>query len=272
MLRLVALSLCAVLACAAGVGQAPSSRIPVATPKDAANSRWKVATVPQLRKGVDAWPLVQSPDVPAAKRVNANLTRLNKRLANALRECDASYQEWAKDAGKHAKSDDSASGQWERQVQVTMSGPRYLSLVASDSYFCGGAHPEDQTIAMVFDMTTGAPVNWLAHIAKSAGASSFAGSLSGGTAVGALTLRGLQALATANAEEDCKGEFDDPQPFLIWPDAKNGVLVAEPFGLAHAVARCASDTLLTIEQARKLGFDDSVLNAIDEAHRSASKR
>lgn len=206
----------------------------------------KLEPVKQLRKGVDAWPLIVNPANPAEERVNATLTRLNLRLAKAVSGC---------------------VGSWLRKVKVTMEGPRLLSLVANDEIYCGGAHPQNDTMAMVFDMTTGAPVNWPAMVAASKGASTYSDTVSDGATVGALVLPALAKLNAAAASDDCKDAFRDQQSFQLWPDAKSGALVAMAFDLPHAAAVCAVEIPLTLEQARDFGFDGSLLSAIEQAHR-----
>ena len=87
-----------------------------------------------------------------------------------------------------------------------------------------------------------------------------------GSTVGALVLPSLQPLAVAAAVDDCKDAFSDAQPFQIWLDAKRGTLVAQPFGLPHAAQVCAQEMHLTIDQARKMGFSESILAALEQAH------
>lgn len=229
----------------------------------------KVAPVTQLRPGVDAWPLILDPETPPEQRVNATLTNLNQRLQHALQDCDASYQESLKQMGDGAKNQDPVSKDWSRRIVVTMRGPRFLSLLASDSTSCGGAHPNSDQVAMVFDMNSGAPVNWTAVMASTAGAAAYKGTSMGGSAAGALVLPGLKTMAVAVADADCKDAFLDTQPFLIWPDAQHGKLVAQPFDLPHVVQACANQIDLTPDQARKLGFDESLVGAIEQAHRLA---
>jgi hypothetical protein len=235
-----------------------------------AQSRNSVSLEPikQLRKGVDAWPLIAHAATPAEQSVNSILSRLNERMAKTLKDCDDNYRDWAKQVdqpltGKNAIEDD-----WKRTITVTMTGPRFLSMVATDSFiFCGGAHPDRDTLAMVFDLTIGRPVNWMSLIAKSADTSTYTDSSSDGTTVGALIVPALRAMTLARADEDCKDAFRDPQPYQLWPDAKSGTLIAEPFDLPHVVAVCADDLQLTPDQARKLGFDEILLSAIAQAHR-----
>lgn len=228
-----------------------------------------VEPVRQLRKGVDAWPLIVNPATPAEQKVNATLTGLNMRLTKALAECDAAALADMKQSHIPQKDWPGALGEdWSRKVEVTMQGPQFFSLVATDEYVhCAGAHPNSDTVAMVFDMTTGTPVNWLALVAKSAGASVFTDAVADGSQIGALVLPALATINLAAASADCKDAFLDPQSFQLWPDARTGTLVAQAFDLPHAATDCVVQIPLTMEQARTLGFDEKLLSAIDQAHR-----
>jgi hypothetical protein len=225
----------------------------------------KLDSVEQLRKGADAWPLIANPSTPAQQRINATLTRLNQKLAESLKQCDADYRDWAKQVGSDTTKD--SGGGWERTVRVTMTGPRFLSMVAADSQFCGGAYPNAESFAMVFDLDSGRPVNWMRLLAASAKAGPHSDSMYDGTTVGTLIVPALLAMSKDKAGADCKDTFEEDQSYQLWPDAKTGTLFAEPFGMPHAVAACADDLALPIDQARKLGFDETVLNALDRAHR-----
>jgi len=150
-------------------------------------------SVPRLK---DAWPLIAHASTPVEQRINAILNRLNDRMVLSLRKCDGLDRDWVKDrdreiqsrppvdqplTGKNAFEDD-----WKRQIMVTMTGPRFLSIVAVDGFvYCGSAHPNSDTLAMVFDLTTGRPVNWMNFIARSANASAYSDTDSDGTTVGA---------------------------------------------------------------------------------------
>jgi hypothetical protein len=73
--------------------------------------------------------------------------------------------------------------------------------------------------------------------------------------------------AAEEADSDCQGYFEEERPFALWPDAESGTLKAEVAGLPHVALPCKNELKLTIEQARNLGFDETLLQAIDEAHR-----
>ena len=227
----------------------------------------QLTPIKQLRRGVDAWPLIVNPSTAAETRVNATLTQLNLKLTQDLSECDQNYLAWFKELGEAAQGKPSTSGDWERKVKVTMSGPRFLSIMERDEVFCGGAHPDTDIVAIVFDMTTGEPVNWSALLPKSAKASVYRDTVSDGSTVEGLIFPDIQKIYIAAADAECKDIFQDPHAFLFWPDAKSGTLAVQVFDLPQVVQACAKEIGLTMEQARKLGFDESLLSAIEHAHR-----
>jgi hypothetical protein len=220
-----------------------------------------------LRKGVDLWPLIVKPDTPAEERVNELLTRLNTRLAHAVKDCDTGYTESIKDTDTAAKKKYPVSEDWSRTVNVTMDGPRFLSLLASDAIDCGGVHPDNGQMAMVFDMTTGTPVDWTKMVPASAGAKPYTDSSTDGSTIGALIMPALKKMAVTNSSSNCANVFEESQSFLLWPDAEHGKLVAQPFDLPYAVQACGDEIDLSMAQARKLGFDETMLTAIEQAHR-----
>ena len=231
-----------------------------------AQSSIAVGKAKPLRKGVDALPMVAPEDTSAANRANATLTRLNDRMIRQLKECDADYLQSLKDLGAGAKGQRFVADDWTRTVEVTMAGPRYLSLLVTDEANCGGAHPNSGQMALVFDMTTGAELNWMRTIATQAHASTYADTrLDGGTLV-ALVIPELAKRYIAAADADCKDAFGEQLSFLLWPDAKDGTLVAEPFDLPHVVQACANPIGLSMADARKLGFGEDLLSMIEQAH------
>ncbi len=251
--------------CASGTLRAQS---PPANAKPGASQFFKLEPVRQLRKGIDAWPLILHANDAALKRVNAILQEMNQKLALALKDCDTNYAAWAQEVGDASKGKGGAAGDWERKVEVTMTGPRFVSVVATDTFiFCGGAYPDSDRIAMVFDMATGDPVDWTAMIAKSASASSLADSGYDGTNFVVLLLPGLEKINLASASPECKGAFDYQQMFVIWPDAQKEQLVAIASGLPHVVSGCEQEIHLTMEQIRALGFDETIIGSIESAHR-----
>lgn len=223
--------------------------------------------VRQLRKGVDAWPLIDHPVTLAELRVNASLQRMNQRLAGALRDCDANYAAWARENGGASQGPQQTKGAWERKVKVTMRGPRFLSLVVTDELaICDGSYPKRKNLAIVFDLATGNLVDWAAFVLKSAGPVAYSDSTTDGSPEASLILPALNSSNLSEADGDCKRAFKIQQTYLIWPDAKRGELIAEASDLPHVVQGCAQELRLSIEEARKLGFSNDLLSAIELAH------
>jgi hypothetical protein len=220
-----------------------------------------VAPVRQMREDVDLWPLIVHPKNAAERRINATLAKLNGEFAGKVRDCIS---------GKFAWSKELTPGEWERTTKVTMRGPRFLSMVASDGFYCGTAHPDDDLVVLVFNLETGEQVDWSSLIDKSVGASLSRGELGDENGTPPLRLPGLKVIYAAVEDDDCKRYFEDERSFVLWPDAGSGTLIAEVAGLPHVALPCKNDLKLTIEQARKLGFDESLLQAIEKAHRIAA--
>ncbi len=220
-------------------------------------ARISLEHVRHLREDVDLWPLIAHPNNATERRINASLAHLNTKFSQKVNDCIS---------GKFAWSNDLTPGEWNRTVKVTMEGPRFLSMVAMDGMYCGGAHPDDDLVVLIFNLETGEQVDWGALVPKSAGASLSKNVLGDEDGTPPLTLPELRAIYAAAEETDCKDYFEDERPFVLWPDAESGTLVAEVAGLPHVALPCKKELRLTIEQARNLGFDESLLQAIEEAH------
>jgi hypothetical protein len=263
---LISVLLCLVVSSVASAGGLPQNPAASAGSQQTDGGIIKLAPMKHLRKGVDAWPLIANPAGAAEQRVNATLTRLNERLGKALQDCDANVRESMKENGQPTRGKHPTVDDWSRTVEATMTGPRFLSLIATDETDCGGAHPDGDQMAMVFDMTTGAPVNWIKLLPKSSTPSALTDSVTDGSTMGALVQPALRKMLLSAADAECKDAFLDPQGFQLWPDAKHETLVALPFDLPHVVQACANEIDLTMDQARKMGFDETLLNAIHQAH------
>ena len=101
---------------------------------------------PPLSPNLTSFPRLVAAGNNLAGRVNAALDAADARAIDAAHQCLAQ--------GGSGHSD------WSRSVVVTMRGPRYLSLVADDDWYCGGPHPDGDRIALVYDLSAGAPVDW----------------------------------------------------------------------------------------------------------------
>lgn len=210
-----------------------------------------------LGKDLAAFPrLIASPDDKAAIRINQALDRRDQQLRSAVKDCRANVE-------APAKAD------YTRTISVTMQGPRYLSFVASDSSDCGGAHPNSDSLVLVYDLQTGSPVNWAALLPASLVQGTSLDTAADGTQIGVLSSRELQKLylQARKPDPDCKEVLSDPDLKLsLWPDAKAGGLMVAPAGLPHVVAACGDPAAIPTATLRKLGVKPVLLDAIDTSH------
>ena len=134
----------------------------------------------------------------------------------------------------------------------------------------GGAYPASQVHVVVLDLSTGQTVDWT-KLVKAAGVTNYSDSGADGK-LGqpqALIYPALMAMYMKDPDNqgDCKDAYQDPQSFMIYPDAKSGKLDVSAFDLPHVVQACMNDMMLTPEQAKSLGFDQGLLDALAAAHK-----
>jgi hypothetical protein len=231
-------------------GQVPAAEAPV-----------QLKPSPEIAKGIAAFPrLVAAPDDKASQRIN-----------QALDKRDASARKMQKDCLANVAKPSDAD--YERVIWVTMRGPFYLSFLASDNADCGGAHPSTSQMALVYDLASGAPVNWQKLLPKAMVQATSTDTVVDGTVVGFVTSKTLQSLwlkaeAAANPiDPDCKDAVNDPKLTLsLYPDAKAGGLAVQPGDFVHVIAACADTNVIPTAILRPLGVDAALLDAIDAAH------
>lgn len=145
--------------------------------------------------------------------VVANNDKAAQRINRALDKRDAAARQMRMDCRSNV--DKPSDADYERQIWVTMRGPRYLSFLAADYAGCGGAHPDPGQMALVYDLVTGASVNWQRLLPKAMVQGTSTDNVVDGTLVGFVTSKTLQDLwlkaeATNNPDPDCKDMVTDP--------------------------------------------------------------
>lgn len=207
---------------------------------------------PPMRQGVAAYPrLVATPGDQAAARINAALQKADSMAVDGM------------------------CRDYSRQVSVTMRGPRYLVVFASDSWLCGGGHPDDSARALAFDLATGAPADWkaiLAGIPIEQAPPEPGGGDAAPVVVTSETLWALYAKRAAQpGDNDCADVLAGPdapgKTLLVWPDAKADGLGLQAWDWPHVVKACAAAVTIPVPELRRLGVQAGFLDAIDEAHR-----
>ena len=206
---------------------------------------------PAIRRGVAAFPrLVAKPGDEVASRINRALKKAD----------DVAVEGMCKD--------------YSRQVRVTMRGPRYLSLLASDSWYCGGAYPDSSERAPVYDLATGAPADWKKMLSAAlieTAATSPGGGDGDPVLVTSSTLWNLYAKRAQQGNKACADVFADATTIgtglMVWLDAKADGLGLQAWDWPHVVKACAAPITVATAELRRLGVQAAFLDAIDEAHR-----
>ena len=163
---------------------------------------------------------------------------------------------------------------WSRKVSVTMQGPRYVSFVASDDYYCGGAYPDTSTVALVFDLNTGGSVDWtklLPELAQRTGADT-AGD--GSTTLGTVSSDRLSdlykdlakaAAAIRNTSTPLRKQSDPPLA------GRKAGRLGRTAGLGACDRSLRTRASKSVETLRSLGVDAGFLKAIAAAHRQGGE-
>lgn len=217
---------------------------------------------PPVSKDVAAMPLIADPVDDAERRINTAVRRLDVNVRKAAADC---------------KDSDGKPGDWQRSIDVPMRGPGYISFVITDSEFCGGAHPDSGTMSIVYDLRTGAPVDWTRLLPPTLTGKVTVQPQMDGTKMVTLASKHLHDLyltgyhvdGTAQDQSDCKEAVqdgsDDPPAMMVWLDAKAGGLAVQ-FDLAHAVQVCAAPVVIPVATLRAEGAQPALLDAIQAAH------
>ena len=196
-------------------------------------------------------PRIVSPATPATARINAAFNVLDARWSSFMHGCPK-------------------DGDTGRVVDVTMNGPQFLSVVVHDSESCGGAHPDASTLALVYDLATGKPIDWKTLLGPRAALSTSLDTVIDGTRSGTFASASLQALYLKSLKarihdkdwwDQCGDVFNDSLSFIAWPDAKKRALLLEP-ALAHVVQACAEDGSIGATDLQKIGADARLIDAL----------
>jgi hypothetical protein len=150
-----------------------------------------------------------------------------------------------------------------------MRGPRYLSLVATDSYWCGGAHPDSSTMALVYDLATGSPVSWGLLLPQALASNTDTDTVGDGTVIGTVSspaLRDLYLKAGMGGSE-CAGFLPQMDlSFILWPNARDAGITLQPSFLPHVMAACGDELTIPVPTLRNLDVRPELLDAIETAH------
>ena len=218
---------------------------------------------PPVGKDAAAMPVIADPADDAERRINAAVRRLDSALKGSMAEC---------------RTGGGRNWDWERSVDVTMRGPGFISYAITDSMYCGGAHPSSGTMAIVYDLRTGAPVDWTGLLPASLTGTVALGQQSDGSRMVTLSsgrlyslfLAGYDASHAAPSDAECRNvvhgeQADAPPSMQVWLDAKRDGL-AVLFDLPHAAQACADPVVIPWAVLQREGAAPALLDALAAAH------
>ena len=220
-----------------------------------------------LQKDVAAFPKIARPGDPAERRIDEALAVLDAAVPRAIREC------------RGLSNGPAASGAyWSRSIAVTMAGPRFISFKVVDDTFCGGAHPNTGLWAVVYDLTTGRPVDWsrflpptlTGQVTLEPGMDNIRTVRLASARLHALYLAGYGA-TEQGSNPDCRDAVtqtpDSPPPSSVWLDAAKGGLAVQ-FDVAHVAQACALPVVIPAASLKAVGASPVLVDALIAAQGS----
>ena len=212
---------------------------------------------PPVLKGIAAMPRIADPVDDAERRINAALKRLDLNVLQAAKACEGN--------------------DWSRSVDVPMRGPGFLSFTVTDSFNCeGAAHPDGGMFSIVYDLTTGRPVDWTHLLPPTLTGKLALVDQADGTKIVTLASKRLFDLyiagyrageAPSDDLDECKqalqGEAADAPPeMMVWLDTKGkGLAVEVP--LEHVVQACEDAVVIPAAVLKAEGAQPALLKAFD---------
>lgn len=212
--------------------------------------------LPPLEKSVAAFPHVVagvSVSTAIAATINASLQRHDVKVMQAAKACSDEFLE--------SEGHRSSEG-WTRKVTVTMQGPAFLSMDTEDFQYCGGAHPEMETMPLVYDLATGKALTWKSVLP--ADATLHSDYALDGTSVDVVRWNPLRAVALQASNEECRDALQGSGAiqFSLSLDGRAGALVVRVFGLAHSIGACGGPFRISAAKAKQLGVAARVTDAL----------
>ena len=218
-----------------------------------------------LGKDLAALPRIAAPLSPQTVKINAALARGDARARAAATDCRASAKE----------SINKEAGDWGRSVTAPFRYGPWLSIVASDDWFCGGAYPDTDTLPLTYDLEAGAPLDWRKLLPAAFTGKASTDTAGDGTVVGRLASPAITALykrrvlggMDADGRKDCASWFDEDElPVVLWLDADQQAVVIQTTAFPHAGRACAEEVNLSPADLAKIGAAPRLIALLKAAH------
>ncbi|MBW8304481.1 MAG: hypothetical protein K0M78_11200 [Brevundimonas sp.] len=215
-----------------------------------------------LAEDFDALPRVAD-DTPEAREINAYLDRIDVSDRAERADCLAGGRD---------------NVEWGRTVKAPMTGPRFVSVLLSTGYYCGGAHPSWGQKSLTFDLESGRLVDWAGFLPDDMALPRYQAGDQWPQLLRSSSLKARyarEAIAQRRmpeGEDECAEVLMDSEPLDVWPDARTGGLALQVSGLAHAVSACTETVVMPLAELRQRGVDPALIDALETAHRTGQWR
>jgi hypothetical protein len=242
-----------------------ASCLQMATSGEAAEREVRLRLLHNVTRDIPAFPRIAEPVDDAERKVNVALDQLDARARSAARDC---------------KPNAKGRGSWERMLSVPVSGPGFLSFYFADNVFCGGAHPNYSTAAIVFDLRSGVAVDWTKILPPVLTGQIALLETSDGSKITTLSSFRLHRLYLDSyrpvsgkadvdaADDECReavanGRNGKPPRMLVWLKDTQGLAIQ--FNLEHAMQACADEVVVPIAVLKTEGASADLVRALEAA-------
>lgn len=205
--------------------------------------------LPPLAKDIAALPRLAGSD-RASLRINDQLTTLDQDAKSFAVDCNT----------------DPPNSFVERDISIEFSGPRFVSFLISEGFYCpGAAHPNFGASPLNFDLATGEEVDWQQLFPADLLPSNDQPGPPHNVQFSA-RLTQLFLSMDHSLPPECVDEIKGNQNYFeVWLSSSEKGLVVQPVGLAHAMQACGDAVLIPLDRLRVLGFADDLVKALADA-------
>jgi hypothetical protein len=224
-----------------------------------------------------------APKVPAFPRIAHPIDDAEREVNLALDRLDAAVRK----AGQDCRRESKGRASWERMIGVPISAPGFLSFYFGDNVYCGGAHPSVGAAAIVYDLRSGAPIDWTRFLPPTLTGEVAMSETSDGSKITTLSSARLHRLyldsyrpKTGNADDDAADDEcreavaseqnGKPPGMIVWLKEKEGLAVQ--LDLVHAVQACSDEVAIPAATLKAEGASADLIRALETAHAAHFRR
>lgn len=185
-------------------------------------------------------------NAPAARKINADLERIDRQIRDDALSCWAKPKSW-----------------WYRDTKLSFASPGFLSLEAFNDVYCdGAAHPITFLETPTYDLATGEHVNWRQLLPPNLLAPQpqrfDLAVIKGSAQMVTLYLR-----AIPDAPEECRTLIaSEVNYFRLWLSQEAGGLMVLPDDLPHANRACGDAAVFTKPMLAEIGASPALTTAL----------